>query len=100
MHHLTLARPGHHCPGSLLLPIKQANQEGVRCLDAVLASCRCRHTLTPSPCLSPRRVSGPVCSDPRDPLPRNDQGSDAVEDESENSSSFAQSLNLRSPSWN
>ena len=29
-------------------------------MDAVLASCRCQHTLTPSPCLSPRRVSGPV----------------------------------------
>ncbi len=60
MHRLTLARPGYHCPGSLPLPNKHENQEGVRCLDAVLASCRCRHTLTPSPCLSPRGVSGPV----------------------------------------
>ena len=80
MHYLTLARPGHHCPGSLLLPIKRENQEGVRCLDAVLASCCCQHTLTPSPCHSPRRVSGSVCSEPRDSPPRNDHGSDAVED--------------------
>lgn len=46
MHHLTLARPGHHCPGSLLLQVKHENQGQTR-------ESRRRQVLGRGPCIVP-----------------------------------------------